>query len=167
MTPPRRGRSRPTSPGEIAAVDALDHAADARQHLQEAADLPGTLVAGFDAFEAIRLLARGNEDRDPSLFAAFMFAADAAVDGRDALTPSPSLPPPNPSRPTVLPATSANLDDIADTIASLAALLATRLSGAAAAAVNPADQAACTQAAHAADMIHQLMAVDDGDASLR
>jgi hypothetical protein len=48
-------------------------------------------VASFDAFEAIRLLTRGNEHRDPSLFAAFMMAADPAVDGREAITTSPSL----------------------------------------------------------------------------
>ena len=168
MTPPRRrGQPRPSTSREIAAVDALDYAADVRGRLEAAADLPGTLAAGFDAFEAIRLLARGNEDRDPGLFAAFMSAADAAIGGREALTPSPSLPRPDHPQPAVLPAATADLDDIADTMASLAALLAGQLSGAAAAAVNPADQAACAHAAEAAKVIHQLMAVDDGDTSLR
>jgi len=74
--------------------DALQHAASIQHDLQGASGLPGVLAAGFDAFEAIRLLARGNENRDPGLFAAFMMAADAAVDGREALTASPSLPPP-------------------------------------------------------------------------
>jgi hypothetical protein len=168
MTPPRRrGQPRPATPGETVAVDALDYAAEARARLRGAPDLPGTLAAGFDAFEAIRLLARGNEDRDPALFAAFMYAADAAIDGREALTPSPSLPPPAYPRPTVLPAAAANLDDVAGAMASLAALLAGRLSGAAAATADPADQAACAQAAEAARVIYQLMAVDDGDSSLR
>jgi hypothetical protein len=168
MSPPRRrGQPRPGTAGEVPAVDALDYAAEVRERLQGAPDLPGTLAAGFDAFEAIRLLARGNEDRDPSLFAAFMYAADAAIDGREALTLSPSLPPATYPRPPVLPTPAADLDDIGDTMASLAALLAAQLSGATAAAAVPADRAACAQAAEAARVIHQLMAVDDGDSSLR
>ena len=167
MSPPRRpSQPRPATPREVAAVDAVDYAAEVRERLQGAPDLPGTLAAGFDAFEAIRLLARGNENRDPGLFAAFMLAADAAIDGWEALTPSPSLPRPAHPRPAVLPAAAADLDDIADAIASLAALLTRQLSSAAAAA-NPADQAACALATEAARVIHQLMAVDDGDSSLR
>src|SRR5260370_6077556 len=61
--------------------------------LRQAATLPDMLAASFDAFEVIRLLACGNEDRVPGLFAAFMTAADAAVDGREAITAAPSLPP--------------------------------------------------------------------------
>src|ERR1022692_3847875 len=61
--------------------------------LRQAAALPDMLAASFEAFEVIRLLARGNEDRVPGLFAAFMTAADAAVDGREAVTAAPSLPP--------------------------------------------------------------------------
>src|SRR5260370_3615896 len=61
--------------------------------LRQAATLPDVLAASFDAFEVIRLLACGNEDRVPGLFAAFMTAADAAVDGREAITAAPSLPP--------------------------------------------------------------------------
>jgi hypothetical protein len=64
-----------------------------RPHLRQAATLPGILAASFDAFEVIRLLARVSEDTVPALFAAFMTAADAAVDGREAVTTAPSLPP--------------------------------------------------------------------------
>ena len=60
--------------------------------LQQATTLPDMLAASFDAFEVIRRLARDNEDRVPGLFAAFMTAADAAVDGREAITAAPSLP---------------------------------------------------------------------------
>jgi hypothetical protein len=49
------------------------------------------LAASFDAFEAIRVVARGSEDLAPWLFAAFMTAADAAVDGTQAITVAPSL----------------------------------------------------------------------------
>jgi hypothetical protein len=148
-------------------VDALQQAARIEHQLRQAASVPGTLVASFDAFEAIRLLARGNEHRNPGLFAAFMMAADAAVDGREALTISPSLPPATRPQPDVSPAASADLDDIADAIAGLAAQLADCLPRAAATAKMPGDRAACEQAAHAAGQIRQMMARDDDDPHLR
>ena len=46
--------------------------------LRGARSLPELLEASFDAFETIRVLARGSEDTVPSLFAAFMTVADAA-----------------------------------------------------------------------------------------
>jgi hypothetical protein len=64
-----------------------------KTRLQDATDLPVLLEAGFDAFETIRALARSGEDENPALFPALMTAADAAVDGREALTIAPSLPP--------------------------------------------------------------------------
>jgi hypothetical protein len=148
-------------------VDALQQAARIQHRLRRASSLADTLAASFDAFEAIRLLARGNEHRDPSLFAAFMMAADAAVDGREALTTSPSLPPATTSQPAVSPAQGAGLFDIADAIAGLAAQLADTLPRAAAMAKMPGNRAACEEAAHAAGQIRQLMARDDDDPCLR
>jgi hypothetical protein len=169
MSQPRQpGRpGRPAAPAGTKAVDALQQAARIEHRLRQAASLPGTLVASFDAFEAIRLLTRGNEHRNPGLFAAFMMAADAAVDGREALTISPSLPPATRRQPAVSPAAGAGLDDIADAIAGLAAQLADRLPRAAAMAEMPGDRVACEQAAHAAGQIRQLMARDDDDPCLR
>lgn len=60
--------------------------------LEQTTSLPEMLAAGFDAFEIVRIAARNCQDRAPELFAAFMTAADAAVDGREALTIAPSLP---------------------------------------------------------------------------
>jgi hypothetical protein len=148
-------------------MDALQQAARIEHRLRQAASLPGTLAASFDAFEAIRLLARGNEHRNPDLFAVFMMAADAAVDGREALTTSPSLPPATRHQPAVSPATGADLDDIADAMTDLAARLAGCLARAAAMAETSGDRAACEQAAHAASQIRQLMARDDDDPCLR
>ena len=169
MSQPRQpGRpGHPAAPAGTKTVDALQQAARIEHRLRQAASLPGTLAASFDAFEAIRLLARGNEHRDPGLFAAFMMAADAAVDGREALTISPSLPPATRPQPAVSPATGAGLDDIADAMAGLAAQLADCLPRAAAMAEMPGDRAACEQAAHAAGQIRQLMARDDDDPCLR
>ena len=70
--------------------------------LRDASALPDTLAVSFDAFEAIRLAARSCTDRIPELFAAFMTTADAAVDGREAITAAPSLPA-RPSRRTARP----------------------------------------------------------------
>jgi hypothetical protein len=53
--------------------------------LRDAASVPDILPAAFDAFEAIRRLARDCEDTVPALFAAFMTTADAAVDGCERL----------------------------------------------------------------------------------
>jgi hypothetical protein len=69
-------------------------ASSAEARLREAASLPDVLDAGFAAFEAIRITARACEDQVPGLLAAFMTTADAAVDGREALTVAPSLPAP-------------------------------------------------------------------------
>jgi hypothetical protein len=169
MSQPRQpGRpGHPAVPAGTKTEDALQQAARIEHQLRQAASLPGTLVASFDAFEAIRLLVRGNEHRDPGLFAAFMMAADAAVDGREALSISPSLPPATRPQPAVSPATGADLDDIADAIAGLATQLADCLPRAAAMAEMPGDRAGCEQAAHAAGQIRQLMARDDDDPCLR
>ena len=40
--------------------------------LRDARSLPELLAVSFDAFEAIRVLARGSEDLTPRVFAAFM-----------------------------------------------------------------------------------------------
>ena len=65
----------------------------AETRLRQAATIPDILAASFDAFEVTRLLARDSENAVPALFAAFMTTADAAVDGREAVTAAPSFPP--------------------------------------------------------------------------
>lgn len=70
----------------------VPHTGSAEARVRQAASLPEILDAGFDAFEAIRISARTCQDQIPGLFAAFMTTADAAVDGREALTIAPSLP---------------------------------------------------------------------------
>jgi len=132
--------------------------------LRDAASLPDTLAAGFDAFETVRQLARGYEDKVPASFAAFMTTADAAVDGRDAITIAPSLPPDQRGGTGVsMPPASVPMDEIADALAGIGTLLADRLARAAAMAATAADRAACTEAAQAAGRICQLMARGDHD----
>ena len=125
--------------------------------LIQTASLPQTLAAGFDAFEAIRMAARDCQDRVPELFAAFMTTADAAVDGREALTVAPSLPLDGGTELGAAVPGGADADQAADALAALAAVLRDRLTDAAALADTPGDRAACQEAAAAAGRICQLM----------
>jgi hypothetical protein len=129
---------------------------NAEARLRRATSLPQTLAACFDAFEAIRVTARHCQDQVPGLFAAFMTAADAAVDGREALTVAPSLPHGIGRRPDIV--TASDPICAADALVSVATVLRDRLSQAVATADELGDQAACHDAAEAADRIRQLMA---------
>ena len=136
--------------------------------LRASGDLAATLAASFDAFEVIRRAARACENRDLGLLPAFMLAAGAAVDGRNAVAAAPSLPRANgnadrPGRPEP----GADLHDIADGLAALGALLARRLPAAAADATTAGDRAACADAAQAAAQIHRLLAGTCGASPVR
>jgi hypothetical protein len=145
-------------------VDGVEEISGVMTRLRHAASLPDTLAAGFDAFEAIRQLARDCEDRVPALFAAFMTTADAAVGGREAITIAPSLPQPGRAAAGVtVPAAGAPAEEIAGALAGLGALLRDRLWHAATIAATAGDRTACTDAALAAGRICQLMARDDDD----
>jgi hypothetical protein len=132
------------------------------------ATVPEVLDAGFDAFEVIRQMARACEDRVPELFAAFLVAAGAAVEGRNALNDAPSLPPAR-SSPMTSPIMSlaADVGHVADELAELAALLARRLPEAAAEANLADDRAACDRATRAAADIHQLLGRNTDETDIR
>jgi len=168
MSQPRQpGRpGHPTAPAGTKTVDALQQAARIGHRLRQAASLPGTLVASFDAFEAIRLLARGNEHRDPGLFAAFMMAADAAVDGRKPHH-QPLAPLGDQTPASRQPGDRCRPGRHRRCHRRPRAQLADCLPRAAAMADTSGDRAACEQAAHAAGQIRHLMARDDDDPSLR
>jgi hypothetical protein len=135
--------------------------------LRQSASLAEALDASFDAFEAIRQLARQCEGMSPDLFAAFMSAAANAADGRDAITSAPALPPAGTySWPHGTPGRETDPDDAADSMAALAALLASRLEQAAPLATTPNDRLACRDAARSVRQIQQLMAPAD-DARIR
>jgi hypothetical protein len=138
-------------------VNDVPPASDLEARLRQASSLPEALDASFDAFEAIRLAARDCQDRVPELFAAFMMTADAAVDGREALTPAPSLPPASGAEPGQAMAEHADAGQVADALTALAAVLRDCLTDAAARADTLDDRAACQDAAEAAGRICQLM----------
>lgn len=130
--------------------------------LSASTGLAEVLAAGFDAFEAIRATARACEDSQPELLAAFLMAAGTAVQGRNALTTAPSLPPSSKGigggAGHAAAASGAHGGEVADALAALGDLLAGRLSAAAAKAADGDDKAACADAADAAHQIHQLLA---------
>jgi hypothetical protein len=134
------------------------------RRLRDAGSLPDTLTVSFDAFEAIRQLARDCEDRVPGLLAAFMTTADAAVDGREAIATAPALSPAGRASTAVsVPGPSAPVQEVAAALAALGAVLAQRLCHAATIATTSGDQTACQDAALAARRIWQLMTgAEDG-----
>jgi len=133
-----------------------------------ATSVPELLDAGFDAFEVIRQVARACEDRTQELFAAFVLAAGAAVEGRNALNDAPSLP--HGRRGAAFtPAVShaPDVDRVADELAELAAPLARRLYEEAAQVDLAADRDACERATRAAADIYQLLGRDTDEATTR
>jgi hypothetical protein len=153
---------------EEEAVTDLPEVAAMQVRLQQARSLPDMLAVSFDAFEVIRVLARQYQDQIPPLFATFMSTADAAVDGREAITIAPSLPPPSTQTERLTgPYADTELDEVTTALAALGALLADRLTRAAAIATTPGDRLACEEAAAAAQRISQLMAHGEDASRLR
>lgn len=128
----------------------------ATRRLENAATLPALLDAAFGTFEEILSGIHDYEDSGGEFFAAPLFAAVAAADGRDAVGFAPSMP-----RPTA-PGECACCDTPADFtgLAALSATLATRLTHAAAGGSTAGDRAACQQAAQQADQIRILLTGD-------
>jgi hypothetical protein len=142
-------------------VSDLPEASRIKVRLERAASVPEALAAGFDAFEVIRMAAREWQDRAPDLFAAFMTAADAAVDGREALTLAPSLPPGEGDSPGNPMPAGVGPGRVAGALWALAGVLGDRLGRAATLADLVGDRVACEEAACAAQRICQLMARGD------
>jgi len=123
--------------------------------LAAAADLPSLLAAAYEAFEYVLAELRAGEDAAGSLLPAFVMAAAAAADGRDAIITAPSLP--RASGPPLPPPAGGPPHDIADHAAAIGLLLEARL----AAAAGTADQHPAGRAAGCARRIHQLLAPAD------
>jgi hypothetical protein len=132
--------------------------------IQAAAGLPELLSVSFEAFEAIRLLARRYEDQAEELLATFMTAADAAVCGREAITAAPALATASRNAATLDASTAeTTMAKVIDDLAALGALLAGQLAGGMVLAGTAGDRAACREAVLAAQEIRALMARGDDD----
>ena len=135
-----------------------------RTRLERAVDLTAVMDAAYDAFEDLLAVIRQHEDSANGLFAAFMFAAMSAANGRDAILFAPSLPASrNADRPALEGAEPQDteptdtVEDAADAAVGLAHLLADRLLEAGQAAPDPDDRAACLAAAQCAGEICGLL----------
>jgi hypothetical protein len=133
---------------------------NARDRLEQAAGLAAVLDAAYDAFESMRLAFRVHEDPASGLFGAFVMAAAAAADGRDAAAFAPSLP----SRGRHGAAGNGEgspAGDRAERITadavSLSRLLVACLTRAAGSASDAGDRGACEQAARCAGEICDLL----------
>jgi hypothetical protein len=110
------------------------------------------LAAAYGAFERALQALRGAEDHAGPLLPAFVLAAAAAADGRDAVAAAESFP--GTGSPLAGNMTSPAAAEVADQVAGLSRALVTRLRDAAAAGGGPA----CAAAAARADRMHKLLA---------
>jgi hypothetical protein len=132
----------------------------ARDRLKQAAGLAAVLDAAYDAFESMRLAFRVHEDPASRLFAAFLMAAAAAADGRDAVAFAPSIPPRRrhgAARDGQGPPGEYSAERFADEAAGLSQVVAACLARAAGSASDPCDRDACEQAARCAREICDLL----------
>jgi hypothetical protein len=166
MTRDQPGPARRTAAATSRETDScsVPELTEVTARLQGAAGLPDLLLASFEAFEIVRLVARRHEDQAAELLPTFMTAADAAVDGRESVTTAPSLARASRTHTTQgALAAQADMTEVTGGLAVLAALLAGRLSDAATLAAKAADRTACQSAARAAQQISGLMARGDDD----
>jgi hypothetical protein len=131
------------------------------ERVRGAAGLPEVLESAWRAFECMLAEAEANEDPATPLFPAFVLAATAAANGRDAVLLAPSLPwppqdsPPNgeqvggPAEPT---------GAVARGLALLCKVLISQLETAAGSAASSGDRDACRFAAGRARAIYDLLA---------
>jgi len=129
-----------------------------RARVDAAGGLPGLLEAAWDGFGLLVSACRGCEERAGGLFAAFAFAAAAAAQGRLALASAPSLAAGYRGETGSARPVNADLDEVADSLAGLAGLLAARLGAAAGQASDRGDRDACAQAAAEAAQVGGLLA---------
>jgi hypothetical protein len=130
------------------------------QRVQAAAGLAEVLESAWRAFECMLAEAEAHENPATPLFPAFVLAATAAANGRDAVLLAPSLRwPPQDSPPdggqAGEPGESAQAT--ARALASLCQALISRLETAAGSAASPADRDACRSAAARARGICDLL----------
>lgn len=129
-----------------------------RECLGAVGGLTDTLAVSWDCFELVQAMADDHADQDPGMFAALMFAAESAADGRDAVGSAPSA-----SAISGMSADHHNRDSsdpskLADGLAGLASALSATLLTAACHASDPGDRRACEHAARQASRIGELLA---------
>jgi len=132
------------------------------QQVRAAEGLPEVLESAWRAFECMLAEAEAEALEDPPtpLFPAFVLAATAAANGRDAVLRAPSLPwPPRDTSPGGGQAGGPREPaQAAWALASLSQALISRLETAAGSAASSGDRDACRYAAGRARAIYDLLA---------
>ena len=131
------------------------------QQVRAAAGLPEVLESAWRAFECMLAEAEAEALEDPPtrLFPAFVLAATAAANGRDAVLRAPSLPwPPRDTPPGGQAGEPGESAQAAWALASLSQVLIFRLEIAAGSAASSGDRDACRYAAGRARAIYDLLA---------
>jgi hypothetical protein len=110
-----------------------------RARLEASHTVVDALVVAWDIFDLVQVVANGCADRDPGWFAAFLFAAAAAAEGRDAAGFAPSTPD-CPGMPLGEPGWgTAGVGEIAAQVAALMGVLGGKLELAAGLAADRGD----------------------------
>jgi hypothetical protein len=134
------------------------------QRVRAAAGLPEVLESAWCAFDCMLAEAEAHEDPATPLFPAFVLAATAAANGRDAVLRAPSLPwPPRVTGPGggQAGAPGEPAEAAARALAWLCQVLMSRLEAAAGSAAASGDRDACRYAAGRARVICDLLAGAD------
>jgi hypothetical protein len=128
-----------------------------RARLGAAGNLADILAVGWDAFDLVQAVADSCADRSPGMFAAFLFAAVSAVEGRDACGFAPSIPA-GPGMPAEQAGPGpGDVDEVAGVLGGLVAVLGSKLQAAAGQADDPGDRRACEHAVQQAGQIRDLL----------
>jgi len=131
------------------------------QWIRAAADLPEVLESAWRAFECMLAEAESHEDPATPLFPAFVLAATAAANGRDAVLLAPSLPWPPRDTPVgggQVDGSGESVQEAARALTSLSQALISRLETAAGLATRSGDRDACRYAVGRARAICDLLA---------
>lgn len=135
-------------------MDELDRS---RLRLQQARGPAATMTAACDVFDAVAAACLSGGCGSHELYAAFAFAAEAAVQGRAILTPAVPGPVAADLPAGSLLAGVPDLEVFADTVADLAGVLRDSLDTAARQASDLADREACGGAAVQAAIVRGLL----------
>jgi hypothetical protein len=126
-------------------------------HLNDADGIAAILGACWDAFEYIGHVADKYARPESDPFAAFVFAACAASEGRDAVGRVPSLPARSAIADWTITVDETEPDTAARILAALAAQAKTKLAVAASLSGGPADRRAVLDASRCAAEIVDLL----------
>jgi hypothetical protein len=131
-------------------------AADSRSRLRKARSTAEILDASYGVFADMLGIIRRYEDGGGPFYAALVFAAAAAANGRDAMLFAPSMPlrPLHDQTDTVV---SGGPEAVAAEIALLSEVVIGRLTATAAVVSADGDRVACCDGARCAGEIHALV----------